>query len=412
MLGGKFVIHLGVFKYVKIKGESLAEHLRILDNYKLGFKIYDSSFSTDFFEYIFYDALVLIFLLINNYLLVSRGIWMQREPDIETIYQAMERIAKTKDIEFKNLKEVENFNNSHLESYHKKRMTKEDRKTFRFSNILQTDDLLEEKKSLSKSTRHSRIKGMNLRKSATGKSISNELSKEKTIYENKTEIKIRKKNKLLKKLEEEEEKKEEERRKEEDKKYNESKRKYFEKLFPKIRNEKPGDEYYASYTISMLLIIIFVLIFYTTMVQDKNFGSVELDTKQFSGSMVIVLLFHVAILVYDRILYISQNRNNLKYDYILYDKKTKIPLNEKQFNDIKSDISSEYPDIKRDTFIIPVEYIDKLKKNYNIVFIQTEELNLPLVQKYILHIVIVLLSHAFIFFYAPMTGIVKQMMKT
>ena len=402
LLGGKFVIHLGVFKYVKVKGESLAEHLRILDHYKLGFKIYDSSFSTDFFEYIFYDALVLIFLLINNYLLVSRGIWTQRESDVETIYQAMERIAKTKDIEFNDLMEVESFNNSHLESYQKKKMTKEDRKTFRFSNILQTDDLLEEKKSLSKSTRHSRIKALNLKKSV-GESKSNELSKEKTFYENKTVIKRSKKHKLLKNLEEEE-KKEEERRKEEDKKYDESKRKYYEKLFPKIRNEKPGDEYYASYTISMLLIIIFVLIFYTTMVQDKNFGSVELDTKQFSGSMVIVLLFHVAILVYDRILYISQNRNNLKYDYILYDKKTKIPLNEKQFNDIKSDISSEYPDIKRDTFLIPFEYIDKLKKKYNIVFIQTEELNLPLVQKYILHIVIVLLSHAFIFFYAPMTG--------
>ena len=406
LLGGKFVIHLEVFKYIKIHGESLADHLKTLDNYKIGFKIYDSSFSTDFFEYIFYDALVLIFLLINNYLLVSRGIWMKREQDIENIYQAMERIAKTKDIEFSDLIEVQRFNNRYLEPNSKRRMTREDRKTFRFSNLLQTEDLLEEKKdkkSLSKSTRSGRIKGMQLKKSKI-----NDIEKEETLLEEnkiKTTI-IVKKEKKLKPLPktEEEKKKEEEQKKEEDKKYNETNRKYFEKLFPKIRNEKPGHEYYASYTISMLALIIFILIFYTTMVQDKNFGSVELDTKQFSGSMVIVLLFHVAILVYDRILYISQNRNNLKYDYILYDRETKIPLNEKEFNKLKSDISSEYPDIKRDTFIIPVEYIDKLKEKYNIVYIQTEELNLPLLQKYILHIILVLLSHLFIFFYAPMKG--------
>ena len=61
------------------------------------------------------------------------------------------------------------------------------------------------------------------------------------------------------------------------------------------------------------------------MVQDKTFGSVDLETKQFSGAMVIALIIHVGILVYDRIIYISQNRNNIKYEYILYDKETKIP---------------------------------------------------------------------------------------
>ena len=32
------------------------------------------------------------------------------------------------------------------------------------------------------------------------------------------------------------------------------------------------------------------------MVQDKTFGMVELDTKQFSGAMVIALIIHVGIL--------------------------------------------------------------------------------------------------------------------
>lgn len=60
------------------------------------------------------------------------------------------------------------------------------------------------------------------------------------------------------------------------------------------------------------------------MVQDKTFGAVELDTKQFSGEMVIVLVIHVAILVYDRVLYINQNRKNLKFKYIFYDRKREL----------------------------------------------------------------------------------------
>ena len=64
------------------------------------------------------------------------------------------------------------------------------------------------------------------------------------------------------------------------------------------------------------------------MVQDKTFGAVELDTKQFSGEMVIVLVIHVAILVYDRVLYINQNRKNLQFEYIFYDKVDGKPLPE------------------------------------------------------------------------------------
>jgi len=396
LLSAKFVIHLEVFKEIEDFGVFITD----LYNYKIGLRIFESSFSKDFFQYILYDALVLIFLLINDYLLVSRGIWSKREQEIENIYQAMERIAKTKDLEINNIKDIKKFNNKYLEN-NRRRMSIEERQTFRFSNLLLTDDLDEnaqKTRKTAKNYKNTKIKELILRKT------KNELiTKDKTIDENVKRRELKKKKKEL----EEKKKKENEKKKEEDDKYNESKRKYFEKIIPRIRNEKPGDDYYASYTISMLALILFILVFYTTMVQDKNFGQVELDTKQFSGAMVIALIIHVAILVYDRILYISQNRNNLKYDYILYDKETKIPLAEKDFNKIKSDISREYPNNqnkKRDTFIIPPEYAEKLKEKYNILYIQIEELNLPLLQKYILHIVIVISAHIFIFFYCPMTG--------
>ena len=154
----------------------------------------------------------------------------------------------------------------------------------------------------------------------------------------------------------------------------------------------------------MASIIVYILLFYTTMVQDKTFGAVTIETKQFSGAMVGFLVLHIVFLVYDRIIFISQNRTNLSYEYILYDKQTKIPLTELQFNQIKSQISKEYPNIKRDYFIIPPEYADKLKEKYNIVYIQREEFNCPLFQKYLLHLIIVIFGHIFVFFFMPILG--------
>ena len=47
----------------------------------------------------------------------------------------------------------------------------------------------------------------------------------------------------------------------------------------------------------MLTINPFIIFFYTTMVKNKTFISVELNTKQFSGEMVLVLL---NMIVYNR----------------------------------------------------------------------------------------------------------------
>ena len=398
LLSIKFIINLKIFK-----NSSFEEYLNDLYNYRIGFKIHESNFSPEFFMYILYDALVLIFLLINDYLLVSKGIWNKREQEIENIYQAMERVAKTKDLEINNTKEIKQFNNKYLNPYKLDKIEIREKETFRFSKYLNLDDYNKRSKSVSRKT-----KGISLKKSRLKTTFS--LLKRKSLDDNsisynKKEKKSKIKDESKEKKKKEETKKEEKKKEvEEENKYDEGKRKYFEKLFPKTRNEKPGSEYYASYAISMLFIIIFILIFYTTMVQDKTYGNVEIDTKQFSGEMVIVLLIHVFFLVYDRILYISQNRNNLQYEYVLYDKETTNPISEKEFNKIKSDISSEYPDMKSDTFRIPPDFADKLKEKYNILYIQSEELNLPLIQKYILHLVVVIFAHIFIFFYCPIKG--------
>ena len=101
---------------------------------------------------------------------------------------------------------------------------------------------------------------------------------------------------------------------------------------------------------------------------------------------------------------LKKNKKNINITNYSINKNKLIKNEQKQFNTIKSKISSEYPDMKRDTFIIPPDYIDKLKTKYNIVYIQNEEKNLPLIQKYILQIVVVIFAHIFIFFYCPMMG--------
>ncbi len=56
--------------------------------------------------YILYDALVFMLLLINDYLLVSKGILNKRDQKLENIYQEMEKVDKTKDMDINNLNEI------------------------------------------------------------------------------------------------------------------------------------------------------------------------------------------------------------------------------------------------------------------------------------------------------------------
>ena len=377
------------------------EFIEKIQHYKVGFLFFDSTFSLSFFSYIICDSLVIIFLLINNYLLLSKGIWLKREQEIENIYQAMERIASTKHLKLTTIQETKTFNSKWLYSTITSKNT-----------IKQTPGLFPKEYSTS-GKNEKKAKKLIVNKTQQMPEKLNENKENKDEYENKNEINTRKKSpSFYQKISEYKKnhldainKKNEEIMKPIYlEKYNEKNKNYYQRLFPTIRNEKPGHEYYFSYTMTMFSIIIFLILFYTNMNQDKTFNSLTVETNQFSSSMVIFLIVHVIFLVYDRVIYISQNRNNLIYDYIIYDKKTCSPITEAQFNQIKSDISLQYHNIKRDTFVIPTEYIDKLKDKYNIVYIQNEEFNFPLLQKYILHLIITIFSHVFVCFYLPMKG--------
>ena len=381
----KFVVQLELFvKIFEKEDETDAsgkvkniyqEFVDNIQHYKLGLIFFDSTFSLTFFNYIVYDALVIICLLINNYLLVSKGIWIKREQDIETIYQAMERIALTKHLKIQDAQETKAFNFKWLFG----NIINKEKNAGIFSKQYSTScGKMEKEHHLQKKSPLFFKKLVDLKRK--------EIHKDKSKFANMKEEQM---NNAMKPVFLE--------------KYNEKDRTYYQRLFPKIRNEKPGNEYYPSYTITMLVIIIYIILFYTNMNQDKTFGSVSVDTNQFSSSMVIFLIIHVIFLVYDRIIYISQNRNNLTYDYIIYDKKTCAPITVKEFSYIKNQISLQNKN-KQDKFFIPFEYIEKTKDKYNIVYMQIEEFNCPLLQKYILHLIITIFSHIFVFFYLPMKG--------
>ena len=361
----KFFFQLKIFNSI-MDAETYSSFVIKLYNYKIGIKYFTEGFGSKFFNYIAFDALNLLILSLNKNILISNGLWDRREEQIENIFLASERYQIHKD------REVQLVFGSYV--------------AYRHNKLLKEPYCMEQEDKSKKRKK-----------------------KEKKEEINITENKINE-NKPLK----DKDKKNEEIKREDiilfyegmkdDPRYDEGNKKYFEKLFPRIRNEKPGTDKYPFMALSLAVVIIYILLFFTQMAQDKTYGPVNLDTTQFSGNMVLFLIFHVIVLVYDRIIYISQNKSNLKYKYFFY-KKDKInkgiPISKEEYDDI---ISNENEG-KAKYFHFSTYNINKYKdKNYNLFYIQTEAFNCPLLQKYILHIVTTVICHIFAFFYFPMVG--------
>ena len=356
ILSIKFFFQLKLFNTIFEK-ENYEKFLDALYNYKVGIAHFNIGFGLEFFRYIAFDAFVLIILSLNRNLLISNGLWEKREEQIENIFAAQERVEANKDREFKNQNDI-----------------KELIKEFLF------------------------LKPQVVKKSQIQNAIENQ-------NENNINNLLNEENLLIPKKEKENGRKLKFHNNEIEAKYDEGNRSFFEKLFPKIRNEKPGDDFYPFYSSVLALIIIYILFFFTKMDQDKTYGPVNLDTTQFSGNMVLFLLLHVVILVYDRGIYICQNKNHLKYKYFIYKKNEKGVgelLSREEFEELKTEIKNE----KEKSFYIPPSgfKIINENKNYNLFYVQTELFNKPLLHKYILHIFSTIVCHIFVFIYFPMKG--------
>ena len=384
----KFIFQLKLFTSL-IDPETYSDFVNKLHNYKIGIRYFKEGFSSNFFSYIALDSLLLLVLSLNKNILIGNGLWDKREDQLENIFLGSERHEIFKDNTLENMfgsiisykrnkllsppeeEEIPKGGKKHKKGNIKGKIeeVKIDENTDKTENKL--GELLEEKKrnKADEKDKKGPIKG----KVPSAPLFSKDII---LFYEGMKNIP----------------------------KYDEANKKYFEKLFPKIRNEKPGADKYPFSALSLAVVIIYILIFFTQMSQDKTYGPVNLHTTQFSGSMVLFLIFHVIVLVYDRILYISQNRTNLKYKYFIYKKDENnigIPISKEEY--FKKKEGHWY---NRDKpFHFSPDLIQGLKnENYNIFYIQTEEFNKPLFQKYILHILTTLICHGFAFYYFPMVG--------
>jgi len=87
---------------------------------------------------------------------------------------------------------------------------------------------------------------------------------------------------------------------------------FHSKNFTKLRNEKPGKDFYN-----------YIIFFYTKMERDSIIYNADaFKLKQSSGNMVIFTFIHVFIIVFDRFLYLKNIRKLEKISFKVLDKKT------------------------------------------------------------------------------------------
>ena len=165
---------------------------------------------------------------------------------------------------------------------------------------------------------------------------------------------------------------------------------FHRKNFTKLRNEKPGKDFYKYYTFLQIIILIYIIFFYTKMERDSIiYNASAFKLKQFSGNMVIFAFIHVFILVFERFLYLKNIRKLKLISFKVFDKKT------------GEDVTYKF---KKYKFNEVVEYTEKNKNEnnqYEIVSFQFEDTQLGLLLKYITQIVVVIFIHIFIYFYLP-----------
>ena len=407
----KFIFQLKLFESI-MGNEEYSDFINKLYNYKIGIQYFEEGFGIDFFRYIIFDSLLLLLLSLNKNILISNGLWDKREEQRENIYLANERVQKFKDIDTKIIMDkVRLFMCEYL-----------------YGEILK---LINNRRELIKKESGKKVeKNKENSKEAEDKTKEKEEIKEpeekKEEEEEKKEEK-KEENKEQEKIKEENEDEDEDNNSVDDdgtfnnedinamisiyylkmfkeRKYDEGDKNYFNKLFPKIRNEKPGTNKYPFLLFSLTLIIIYILLFFTQMAKDNNYGPVNLDTTQFSGNMVLFLTLHVFILLYDRIIYVSQNRDDLKFKYFIYKKNIKKigrAISKSEYNKIKTDYGCEE---EKPFHFTPGLIQSLIESDYNIYYIQTEKFNKPLLQKYLLHLFTILICHGFAFFYFPMIG--------
>ena len=300
----KLIIQLNIWETDSLNG--FLEYIKN-DNllFNLGLEKIDNNDFFSFFKYIFPDFLVLMVIIINQFILIRKGLWYSTESDYETIEESNDRIIK----------------------FNSKKKSTEIGIDINNKRILPHNEII----------------------SLIGK------------------IKHPKKINIIKRISN-----------------------FYKINFTRIRNEKPGKDFYTSYTIFLIFILIYIIFFYTKMEQDKMIYNVDaFKVKQFSGHTVIFSFIHVFLLVLDRFLYLKNARKLQKITFKVYDKES------------GEDITIKYKNYRYKEVMNKIEKEKDTKKE--IIAYQYEDCQAGLLMKYITHILTLVFIHYFIYFYLPKT---------
>ena len=78
---------------------------------------------------------------------------------------------------------------------------------------------------------------------------------------------------------------------------------FFERLFPLIKQQKPGTDLYVHIASIQIVLLIYLFIFYGSMAGDHEDIATQFSANSFSQGLVFTLITFIIAMIIDRILY-------------------------------------------------------------------------------------------------------------
>ena len=80
---------------------------------------------------------------------------------------------------------------------------------------------------------------------------------------------------------------------------------FFQRLFPRNKEEKPGKDLYLYTVLSQFMILFFLFVFFNKMNGNKQSISESIQYNQFQGGMVIAIVIVIMIIILERYTYLK-----------------------------------------------------------------------------------------------------------
>jgi hypothetical protein len=178
---------------------------------------------------------------------------------------------------------------------------------------------------------------------------------------------------------------------------------YFNTLFPTVKEQKPGKDLYAPMAIFQLIIILYLILFYTEM--DPNFKSHHrsiIKMKEFSPVMVILVFIQIMIMIFDRYLYLAKTVIVIDKMEIQNRESEVTGAGDSKEVDKNIDSSADNQLKKVSSGHLDGSLHDKEdSKQKEDIHIEITDFNSALVLKYYLQVFLLIVVHALVFWFFP-----------